>query len=188
MTPDEITNALTNLFGALAQRLEPEAWQVETTNFRLLVLLSEDHTWLRVLLPIAPAQEAQAFMPQLLEANFDATQETRYALHQDVLWGVFQHRLESLAIADLTAAIQRLQSLHEQGLAKPFNDLVEVQIRQIIHVAKLQGQSLEATLQTLNRFYEEGLMGDLEQGASSREEVLAAWKRQLERLWPEVES
>lgn len=187
MIPDDITNALTQQFGSIVQRLEPEAWQVETAKFRLLVLLSQDHTWLRVLVPIAPAQEAQAFTEQLLEANFDATQETRYALHQDVLWGVFQHRLESLATVDLVAAIERLQSLHEKGLSTAFSDLVEVRIRQIIHVAKLQGQSLESTLQTLNHFYEEGVMGNLAQGANSREEVLAAWRRQLERLWPEVQ-
>jgi hypothetical protein len=187
MTPDEITNALTQRFSTAAQRLEPEAWQVETTKFRLLVLLSQDHSWLRVLVPIAPAQEAQAFAEQLLSANFDSTQETRYALHQDVLWGVFQHRLESLATADFAAAIERLQSLHEQGLSPVFNDLVEVRIRQIIQMAKLQGQSLESTLQTLNHFYEEGVMGNLAQGATSREEVLAAWRRQLERLWPEVQ-
>ncbi len=67
-----------------------------------------------------------------------------------------------------------------------FNQLVESRIRQIIEAAKQQGQSLEATLQNLDRFYEEGILGDLEQGADSREQVLAAWRRQLERLWPEV--
>ena len=77
--------------------------------------------------------------------------------------------------------------MHEQGLSPVFNDLVEVRIRQIIQMAKLQGQSLESTLQTLNHFYEEGVMGNLAQGATSREEVLAAWRRQLERLWPEVQ-
>ncbi len=35
--------------------------------------------------------------------------------------------------------------------------------------------------------YREGLMGDLEQGAESREQVLAQWQRRLERLWLEVE-
>jgi hypothetical protein len=62
---------------------------------------------------------------------------------------------------------------------------VEVRISQIVGTAKLQGQSLEATLQTLERFYQEGLMGDMQQGASSREATLAAWRYQLERLWSE---
>jgi hypothetical protein len=187
MKPEEITSVLTKLYGAALQELEPGAWQVETGEFRLLVLLSGDRSWLRLLLPIAPAQEALPFAEQLLAANFDDTQETRYAVHQNVLWGVFQHRLDSLTPNDLEAAAQNLVSLHEQGLSKPFNDFVSIRVSQIIQMAKRQGQSLEATMQQLNHFYQEGLMGDLEQDPAARDQVLAAWKRQLERLWPEVE-
>jgi hypothetical protein len=188
MKPEEIANKLTELFGAAAvQTTQPGAWQVETPQLRLLVLLSEDQSWLRLLIPIAPAQEAQPFFEQLLEANFDESQETRYALNQNVLWGVFQHKCESLDPEDFSAAVARLVSLRQQGLGQSFNQLVDSRIRQIIQAAKQQGQTLEATLQTLDRFYREGLMGDLEQGQESREQVLAAWQRQLERLWPEVE-
>lgn len=188
MKSDEITNQLIELFGAAAvETKQPDAWQVETPQLRLLVLLSQDQSWLRLLIPIASSQEAQPFLEQLLEANFDDTQETRYALNQNVLWGVFQHNCESLEPDDFSAAVARLVSLRQQGLSNTFNQLADSRIRQIIKVAKQQGQSLEATLQTLDRFYREGLMGDLEQGASSREQVLVAWQRQLERLWSEVE-
>ena len=187
MTPEEIGSTLTELFDpANVQAIAPESWQIETSGFRLLVILSEDHSWLRVLLPIMSAQTAQPFIEQLLEANFNATKQTRYAMHQDVLWGVFQHTCESLVQTDFSDAIARLISLHQAGLSDVFNQLVESRIRQIIEAAKQQGQSLEATLQNLDRFYEEGILGDLEQGADSREQVLAAWRRQLERLWPEV--
>lgn len=188
MNPEEIADKLTELFGAAAvQMTEPGAWQVETPELRLLLLLSPDQSWLRVLTPIAPAGEAQPFFAQLLEANFDETQETRYALKQNVLWGVFQHNCESLTPEDLSCAIARVVFLRQQGLTSSFDRLVESQIRQIIQAAKRQGQSLEATLQTLDRFYREGLIGDLEQGSQAREQVLAAWQRQLERLWSEVE-
>jgi DNA-binding transcriptional regulator YhcF (GntR family) len=187
MTPEELPTTLTTLFGDTIQTLAPGSYQVETPELRLLVLLSDDQSWLRVLLPIAPAQEAQPYLEELLEANFDTTQEARYALHQDVLWGVFQHSYAGLSIADFTAALERLLFLHQQGLNDTFSTLAEKQIRQIIQAAKRQGQSLELTLQTLDRFYEEGLMGDLAMGAQSREEVLAAWQRQLTRLWAEVE-
>ncbi len=60
-----------------------------------------------------------------------------------------------------------------------------MRVRQIVQVSKLQGQSLESTLQMLDRFYEEGLMGEMGATAQSREETLAAWKYQLERLWDE---
>ena len=187
MTLEELTAALTDLFDNQVQTLSPGSFQIETPTFRLLVLLSEDQSWLRVLLPIAPAQDAAPFLEQLLEANFDTTQETRYALHQGVLWTVFQHSFAGLAIADFQSAIQRMLFLQQQGLDSSFNVVVEQRIRQIIQAAKRQGQSLETTLQMLGRFYQEGMMGSLEMGTQSREETMAAWERQLRRLWDEVE-
>lgn len=187
MTPQDITSSLTALFGSTVQAAEPESWQVETGGSRLLVLLSEDQTWLRALVSIASAQDAAPFQTQLLEANFDETQETRYAIYQDVLWGVFQHSCESLTSSDFQAAIARLIALQQQGLSPSFNQLAEIQIRQIIRAAKLQGQSLEATLQTLDRFYQEGVMGEIEQTSAQRDQVLGAWRYQLERLWNEEE-
>ncbi|MEH1944760.1 MAG: leucine zipper domain-containing protein [Nostoc sp.] len=193
MTPEEIAGTLTELFdttaiNALAQPLvdiAPGSWQVDTSTFRLLVLLSEDKTWLRVLLPILPIQQAQPFLEQFLESNFDDTQEVRYALYEGVIWGVFQHNTGTLVSADLSNAINRLVSLHQAGLDNVFNRLIESRIRQIIQAAKQQGQSLQATMQSLERFYAEGLMGEINQTSEAREEVLATWRRQLERLWNE---
>lgn len=187
MTPEEISSTLREIFNpSEVKSLLPGSWQVQTPKLKLLVLLSEDQSWVRILVPITTAQEAQLFAEQLLEANFDLTQETRYALQQDTLWGVFHHNLESLGIPDFSAAVARLVSLHHKGLSDCFDQLIEQRVCQIIYTAKRQGQSLEATLQTLDRFYQEGLMGDMEQGAD-REAVLAAWQSQLKRLWPEVE-
>ncbi len=186
MTPQEIANVLAKLFEpTVVTAIAPGSWQVEQQNLRLLVLLSEDHSWLRILLPIISAQVAKPFIEQFLESNFDDTQEVRYALHQDVVWGVYQHSRESLQEGDLSAAIARLVALHQTGLTGAFNQLVESRIGQIVETAKLQGQSLETTLQTLDRFYEEGVLGDLEQGKESREQVLKTWRLQLERLWAE---
>jgi len=187
MTPEDIAGTLTELFGAeIVKSIAPGSWQVETTEFRLLVLLSEDNTWLRILLPIMPLQEAAAFITQFLEANFDDTQETRYAVYDDVVWGVFQHNSGTLTNGDFANAIARLISLYRSGVNDVFNNLVETRIREIIKAAKQQGQSLEATMQNLDRFYAEGLLGDIDQNAEGREQVLAAWQRQLERLWMEM--
>ncbi|MEA5505334.1 hypothetical protein VB735_19915 [Halotia wernerae UHCC 0503] len=187
MRPEEIAATLTELFEPKdVQAIAPSSWQVETANFRLLVLLSEDQTWLQILLPIAPIQEAQAFLAQFLEANFDDTQEVRYAFHEGVVWGVFHHNSVTLVSADFKSAIARLVSLSKAGLNNVFNQLIESRIRQIIQAAKQQGQSLPATMQTLERFYAEGLMGEISQTSAAREEVLAIWQRQLERLWNEV--
>ncbi|MBE9012367.1 hypothetical protein IQ250_19395 [Pseudanabaenaceae cyanobacterium LEGE 13415] len=187
MTLEELTLTLSGLFGEQVQSLAAGSFQVETPQFRLLILLSDDQSWLRVLLPIAPAQDAEPYWEQLLESNFDLTQETRYALHQGVLWTVFQHSMMGLSIDDLQAAIQRLIALQQQGLDEVFHAFVEKRIRQIVQAAKRQGQSLEATMQTLDRFYQEGIMGDLAMGSQSRSETMDAWQRQLRRLWDEVE-
>lgn len=186
MTPQDITETLTSLFGDQVQISPPESWQVEVENLRLLVLLSEDGSWLRSLVTIAPAGEAEPYLKQLLESNFDETQETRYALYSGALWGVFQHSLDSLTMADFEGAIARLLNLQQRGLSELFNQFAEAQIRQIIQAAKLQGQSLEETLQSLTRLYEEGVMGDLESNAAERGRVLGAWRYQLERLWGEI--
>ncbi|MEM7593502.1 MAG: hypothetical protein AAF383_18645 [Cyanobacteria bacterium P01_A01_bin.83] len=164
-----------------------EAWQVKNSQIHLLVILSEDHSWLRLLAPIAAATEAQSLLPQLMEENFSTTQEVRYALNQSVLWGVFHHRLDSLTTEDLENAIASLRSLVEKGLSPSFNQLIEKQIIQIVKAAKAQGQSLEATYQTIDRFYQEGVMGGVDQDPAQREQFLAAWKAQLDRLWSEVE-
>ncbi|MEH2151747.1 leucine zipper domain-containing protein [Nostoc sp.] len=193
MTSEEIVSTLTELFGtsavaALAQPvvdIAPRSWQVDTSTFRLLVLLSEDNTWLRVLLPIVPIQQAKPFLEQFLEANFDDTQEVRYAFYEGVVWGVFQHNRSTLVSADLSNAISRLVSLYQAGLDNVFNRLIESRIRQIIQAAKQQGQSLQATMQSLERFYAEGLMGEMNQTSEAREVVLIAWRSQLERLWNE---
>ncbi|QYO65132.1 hypothetical protein [Leptolyngbya sp. 7M] len=98
---------------------------------------------------------------------------------------MFQHNLANLTVQDFQQAIVRLIDLHQQGLNESFNKLVEIQIRQIVRAAKQQGQSLEATLQTLDRFYQEGIMGDIDAGSQARSDVMGAWRYQLERLWNE---
>ncbi|MEM6519524.1 MAG: hypothetical protein AAF722_09370 [Cyanobacteria bacterium P01_C01_bin.70] len=185
METQDITNHLQERFGAAMQQSPPDAWQVETSDFRLLVLLSTDQSWLRLLIPIAPAESVQPYLSQILEANFDLTQEVRYALHQNVLWGVFQYDLASLVTVRFEAAISRLLGMNQEGIDPFFNSLVEQQIRQIVVAAKQQGQSLEETMRTLDRFYSEGIMGSLEDSSDEKQQVLAAWRRQLERLWTE---
>jgi Tir chaperone protein (CesT) family len=182
MTPQETPNVLASLFGDAVQTLAPGSYQIEQEGFRLLVLRSEDQDWIRMMVPIASLMEAGAFLEELLEANFDETQEARYAVHQGLVWSVFQHDGTGLTEADFKGAIGRLVSMFRQGLDLVFKRHVEKQIRQIIRAAKMQGQTLEMTMQTLERFYSEGVMGDLDQ---SSEGAIEAWRVQLKRLWDE---
>ncbi len=183
----EISKILTAKFGTAVSQIESSLWQAETEQFRLLVLLSEDQSWLRLLLPIAPLQEVQLILQQLLEANFDQTQETRYGIHHNVVWAVFQHSRDTLTEADFNRAISGVISVQGAGFSEYYNQLIENRIIEIIQVAKQQGQSMEKTLQNLERFYAEGVMGDLSNSPEDRERTLTAWRYQLERLWLEVE-
>ena len=165
----------------------PDAWQVTTPDWRLLVLLSEDQSWLRLLIPIVPAPKVEPFWEQILAANFDLTQATRYALHENVLWGVFHHDLVSLPLSAFNAALDHLLALQQAGIEPFFNTFLEQRLRQIIQAAKRQGQTLTETLKILDCFYSEGLMGDMGGDGTYETKALAAWQQQLERLWPEVE-
>ncbi|MEM7797255.1 MAG: hypothetical protein AAF579_22725 [Cyanobacteria bacterium P01_C01_bin.118] len=183
MTPQDITTLLTNRFGNACDVKQSNTWQVETPELRLLVLLSPDNTWLRLLVPIAPLTEAQPFWAEILAANFEHT--VQYAAHENLLWGSFQHNLARLETDQFSAALDQLIDIKQAGLAPFFNTLIESRVRQLIQAAKLQGQSMEATMQTISRFYAEGMMGDM-QDSQYGERALIAWQKQLERLWPEV--
>ncbi|NEP46997.1 MAG: hypothetical protein F6K35_50580 [Okeania sp. SIO2H7] len=187
MNVAKLVEILTDLFAPDLSGNASDGWVIKDNTSQLLVLLSEDQSWLRIFISIAPEREAQPYIQQLLRANFDDTQETRYALSNDVLWGVYQHDLESLSEAGIKRAIARLIYLKEQGLKDCFQATVEHQVRQIIWASKKQGQSLEATLQTLERFYAEGMLGGLEQSKEEKEAFLRSWRYQLQRLWNEVE-
>jgi len=186
MTPEDINHVLDELFADQISEVSPGSWKIDRENLRLLILLSDDESWVMGLAPMAPVEEAKPFFQDLLESNFEFTQETRYAIHQGVIWVVYRHPLESLKPEAFAEVIGRLTRLQEEGLTPYFKAQLDRQLRMIVEVSKAQGQTLEGTLQTLHRFYEEGMMGELSQNAQQREQVLAAWKQQLERLWPEV--
>jgi Tir chaperone protein (CesT) family len=184
MVVQDIASILSSLYGAELKAVEMGLWQVETAQYRLLVLLSEDQSWLRMMIPIAPAAEAEPFLRLLMENNFDDTGEARYGLHQDALWAVFQQGLEAMNPDAFLSAIAQLVRLQEQGLSHCFEQFADQQVISIIRAAKQQGMTLDMTLQNLDRFYQEGVMGDLDAPAAERDGTLAAWRARLERLWP----
>ncbi|MGD1867166.1 MAG: hypothetical protein ACFB0D_21660 [Phormidesmis sp.] len=183
MTPDDVTAALTTTFGDAAKFSPPDAWQVEAEEMRLLVISSAP--WLRIMTPIVPIVEAQSFINQMMEANFAQTNEARYAFYQNIVWALVQYDFESLTLELFERAIAQLTLLKSQGVEVFFNRLMEGQITQIITAAKMQGQSLEDTMKTLDRLYSEGVMGDMGE-SQYQQQAMTAWRNQLERLWPTI--
>ncbi len=186
MTPQDIQTFLTSRFGDALKVIDEDSYQVDTADYRLLVIFSDRHTWVRILVPIAPAAEAMTFIEEFLSANFDTTLETRYALHQEVLWAVWHHSVAGLTVEDFSTAIEHSIELKQIGIDRAFRDFATKQIRQIILIAKQRGDTLAQTMQTLDRFYAEGVMGDLGATEDIRKEMMSAWQSQLERLWDEA--
>jgi hypothetical protein len=183
----EIQTLLTEKFGTAFTVLADDSYQIETTDFRILLIFADGESWLRVLIPIVPAAEAATFWEELLSANFDRTLDCRYALHQDVLWGTFQHSVASLTSEDLLMAIDSLIQMKKLGVSPVFSEFVTKRVREIVVIAKQRGDSLEQTIQTLDRFYAEGVMGDLGSTESVRQEIMSAWRTQLTTLWAEIQ-
>ena len=183
MTPADIQTFLTNRFGTTVKIVDADSYQVETPDYRLLIILSAQQSWVRMLVPIAPAAEAMTFVEEFLSANFDATLETRYAMNQGVLWGVWQHSVAGLTTEDFTTAIDRSIDLKRVGIDRAFQDFSTKQVKAIVSIAKQRGDTLAQTMQTLDRFYSEGVMGDLGATEDIRKEMMTAWQYQLERLW-----
>ncbi len=185
MKHQEIQPFLTNRFGTTLTIIDANSYQVETPEYRLMIILSGEQSWIRILIPIAPAAEAMTFVEEFLSANFDATLETRYALYENILWGVWQHSIAGLTPADFNMAIDRTIELKQVGIDRAFQDFASKQVREIARIAKQRGDTLEQTIQTLDRFYAEGVMGDLGATEEIRKEMMTAWRYQLERLWHE---
>ncbi len=184
MKLERITTILSEIFPqSTIERNTDNSWQIVNDGIRVLVLLSDDNSWLKILTPISTQKDAESFLITLMEANFDLTGEVRYGLGQNVLWGIFQHNLASLTETDFCSAVASIVSLAEKGLSEAFQGIIENRIQQIVKAAKLQGQTKEATYQMIERFYQEGMLGGLDQPIAERDNFLNAWKAQLDRLW-----
>jgi len=84
--------------------------------------------------------------------------------------------------SDFSDAIARLISLHQAGLSDVSTSWLRVVF---VRLSRQQNSKDNRWKQRSKMTATKRILGDLEQG-QSREQVLAAWRRQLERLWPEV--
>ncbi len=115
MKIDRINTILKEIFpqGKIENQTD-NSWQIVAGNIRILVLLSDDSSWLKILTPIGTQQDAKPLLEFLMGANFDSTGEARYALGQNVLWGIFQHSFESLTESDFCSAITQWLALRDR--------------------------------------------------------------------------
>ena len=77
-----------------------------------MVLTDESHNRMRV---IAPAAEVKQIDPEVLmkmmEANFVAALDARYAVFKGIVWAAFIHPLDSLSERDLISGLKQVTAL-----------------------------------------------------------------------------
>ena len=72
-------------------------WQFTLAKHQVFVITDPIAERMRIMVPIGDAKLLdQALLTRLMQANFDSALDARYAVAQDVLWGVFIHPLTSL--------------------------------------------------------------------------------------------
>lgn len=102
---------LATLFG-LVRKIDPEA-RIEgsVAEFRVedrqLILIGDEAAGrMRIMTPIAPANGLDpAILQRMLQANFDAVLDSRYAIANDLVWSVFIHPLPPMDDAQFASAV-----------------------------------------------------------------------------------
>jgi len=96
----------------LLERLDAEVqgqdgrWQVDYNDVSLYVVTDEQADRMRIMTPIIDADTAsQTLLYRLLQANFDAALDARYAIAQDKVWSTFLHPLSSLTDRDFLSGL-----------------------------------------------------------------------------------
>jgi len=87
----------------LLERLDAEVkgqegrWQINYNEVPLYVVTDEQADRMRIMTPIIDADTvSQSLLYRLLQANFDAALDARYAIAQDKVWSTFIHPLSTL--------------------------------------------------------------------------------------------
>ncbi len=102
--PAETVGAMTGeRLGEIIRTIDPNAeaapngYELVVGERPVTVVFDENADRMRILTPIAPAGPAgEALLLRMLQANFDAVLDARYAIAQDIIWSVYIHPLSPL--------------------------------------------------------------------------------------------
>jgi hypothetical protein len=87
-------------------------WQMMREGIPVLVMTDEHHNRMRI---IAPAAEVKQVDPEallkMMEANFVAALDARYAVFKGIVWAAFIHPLDSLVERDLISGLKQVTTL-----------------------------------------------------------------------------
>ena len=87
-------------------------WTVIHQNVPVLVYAHEGHDRMRVVTPVVGTAELTADdLRTLLEANYSRALDARYAIAEDLVWGLYVHPLSTLTREELASAIDQVVAL-----------------------------------------------------------------------------
>lgn len=184
MLPNDIIPTLAAALNSPVQRIQPGFWQVNTSNFPVIVLLTQDQTWLRLKLPLVSVLESPESVEELLHAySFLVSQDAHYMQYQQQWWAVYHYCLELLNPQDFSVTAAQLVERHQNCLLDHFQSVANDHLCHLIEISKRQGRSLPATLQTLEYLYREYLIGELLEDEQDQQAILAEWRAKIRHFW-----
>lgn len=87
-------------------------WQMIREGIPVMVMTDESHNRMRI---IAPAAEVKQVDPEalmkMMEANFVAALDARYAVFKGIVWAAFIHPLDSLIERDVLSGLNQVITL-----------------------------------------------------------------------------
>lgn len=87
-------------------RVEGNVIEFEVEQYPVVMVFDEQADRMRLMSPVRKVEDLDAKqMMRLMQANFDSALDARYAIANDVLWGLFVHPLSTLSEEEFVVAI-----------------------------------------------------------------------------------
>jgi hypothetical protein len=81
-------------------------WRLKVGDSFVAVIADPVAERMRIMMPIAPASSVdEEKLRRLMQANFDSALDARYAVANDLVWGVFIHKLSTLGKDDFLSGL-----------------------------------------------------------------------------------
>ncbi len=91
---------------------EGSQWQFVFGEITLIMVIDVNADRMRLITPIeAVDPDDEHLLMRLMQANFDAALDARYAVAQEIIWGTFIHPLSSLTERDFASAVFQTANL-----------------------------------------------------------------------------
>ncbi len=115
-TPDKImdNDRLASIIHRLDDKVEGKLgfWRFHIEDRDVTIITDEKADRMRILVPVINVDELQDNeLARLMQSNFDAALDARYAIAKDIVWGAFIHPLSSLTDREFLSGLGQTVNL-----------------------------------------------------------------------------